>query len=157
MFRMCKLLHPSPHKLNILGRCLGPVTTVLLPGFLSPQSVFWSIIKRDVVCGEFHNCVSLSYFVKLSVLNGDKGKGDYGTFISKDMEDRSCNLILDLISVVRSFLKFLSLSSPIYLPYLKIGHDLFLALDILLFDKLSSYSFQIFSFLGSIRRMCLHS
>lgn len=78
------------------------------------------------------------------MLNGVKGKGDYGTSISKDMEDRSCNMILDLISVVRNFLKFLSLSWPIYLPYLKVGHDLFPALNILLCDQLSSYSFQIF-------------
>jgi hypothetical protein len=79
------------------------------------------------------------------VLNTVKGKGDYGTFISKDMEERNCNLILDLISVVRSFLKFLSLSWPIHLSYLKIGHDLFPALNILLCDQLSSYSLHIFS------------
>jgi len=94
---------------------------------------------------KFHDCVSFSYLVKLSVLSTVKGKGDYGIFISKDMEERSCNLILDLISVVRSFLKFLSLSWSIHLPYLKAGHDLFLALNILLCDQLSSYSFHIFS------------
>ena len=56
----------------------------------------------------------------------------------------SCNLILDLISVVRSVLKFLSLSWPSHLPYLKVGHDLFPALNILICDQVS-YPFHIFS------------
>jgi len=85
-----------------------------------------------------------SYFVKLSAINGTKGKGDYETFLSKVMDDRNCNLMLDFVSVVRSYLKFLRLSWPIHLPYLKAGHDLFPALDILLCDQLSSYSFQVF-------------